>query len=101
MKQLRKHTLYVGLLDQDTKTQLVSTPSAKVIINKAIGDCTISDATGYYTHHDGTQIVEPSLRVEVLFKLDSEVLEACHTIKKALNQESIGVSCEVVNSMLA
>lgn len=100
MELLKKHTLYIGLLDKDTKTQLVSTPNAKTLINKTLGDCTISDATGYYTHEDGTQVVEPSLRVELLFKQDKEVFDACSTIKKELNQESIAISVESINSML-
>lgn len=98
--ELKKHTMFIGLLDKDTKKQVVTTPIAKSIINKVVGDCTISDAMGYYTHEDGTQVQEPSLRVEMLFKLDEQVMAMAQQLKKELNQESIGVMTEAVNSML-
>ena len=100
MEKLKKFTLLVGLNDKDTKTRIVNKNTAKQIIMSICGDCTISDAIGYYTHDDGTKVIEKSLRVELLFKADNEVISYCQQIKKALNQESIALSCTYEDSML-
>ena len=100
MDRIKKYTLLVGLNDKDTKTRIVNKNRAKEVIMDICGDCTISDALGYYTHEDGTKVTEKALRVELLFKADNEVISYCHAIKKALNQESIALSCSYEDSML-
>ena len=100
MDRIKKFTLLVGLNDKDTKTRKVNRNKAKQVIMNICGDCTISDAIGHYTHEDGTVVTEKSLRVEMLFKADNEVISYCHAIKKALNQESIALSCTYEDSML-
>ena len=84
--------MYVGLHDKDTKKQVIPTRQAKKIIMGIVGDCTISDAMGYYTHDDGSKVIEKSLRIELLFKADNDIINYCKQLKKELNQESIAVS---------
>lgn len=100
LQQIKKYTLLVGLNDKDTKKQVIPTRQAKKIIMSIVGDCTISNATGFYTHDDGTKVVEKSLRIELLFKADNEIISYCKQLKKELNQESIALSASYENSML-
>ena len=100
MDRIKKYTMLVGLNDKDTKKRIVNKNKAKEVIMEIVGDCTISDAVGHYTHEDGTIVNEKCLRVEMLFKADNEVISYCHAIKKALNQESIALSCTYEDSML-
>lgn len=100
MEAIEKYTLYVGLYDKDTKTKLVADDAARDIINNIVGDCTISDAYGYYTHDNGERVKEDTLRVELLFKKEDDVRLYCKEIKERLNQESIAVCKELVPSAL-
>ena len=100
MDRIKKHVLLVGLNDKDTKKRLINKRRATQMLMDICGDCTISEAMGRYTHDDGTVVTEKSLRVELLFKADNEVMAYCHAIKKALNQESIALSVQYEDSML-
>jgi hypothetical protein len=97
---MKKQILYVGLKDKDTKKQEISTRKAKNIIAKLCQDCTLSESVGVYTHRNGKQIKENSIKVELLFKSESEVKEIARNIKAILNQESIGYEVVESNSML-
>lgn len=99
-EQLEKYTLTIGLNDKDTKTQLISRKKAISLIQNIVGDSTITDADGCYTHNNGEIVREKSLKVELLFKSSSDIIAYCEAIKKALNQESIAVSKETVTSAL-
>ena len=57
MKLLR-HTLIIGLNDKDTKKQVTNRHHAKKIIMGIVGDCTMTDALGHYTHEDGSTVNE-------------------------------------------
>jgi gamma-glutamylcysteine synthetase len=97
---MTKHTLYIGLHDQKTKRQEITTIDAfKVVANifqNTTGGATITEAMGVYTYNDGTVAIEPSLRCEI-FGADLEsVYAAIAQIKTALNQEKIALEeCEV------
>ena len=97
---ITKHILYVGLNDKDTKKQEISTKQAKDYLFNLIGDCTISDATGHYTHDNGMAVLEKSLRIEMLFKKNDEVMRYAQAIKSKLNQESVALEVQEVNSTL-
>ena len=101
---IQKFTLYVGLNDKDTRKQEISTLEAyKVVSNLITADFdggTIYEATGIYKHDDGTFVTETTLRIELLFRDKQQVRALCNTLKKVLNQESIAVQCEVVDSQL-
>lgn len=98
--KVKKHTLFIGLNDKDTKKQIISNSKARNIISDVVGDCTISKAYGCYTHDNGTKVKENTLRVELLFKADNEVLLFCKRLKELLNQESIALVSSYENSVL-
>lgn len=91
-----KHTFSIGLFDKDTKLQQISTLEAyKIIMNlvgNAFGGGSIYEAQGFYTHDDGTMVIEPSLMVHTMYSLDDmdeKINQFCDTVKTLLNQESI------------
>ena len=97
---MKKHIFYVGLNDKDTKKQEYPKEYFLSTIYETVGDCTISDSYGYYTHADGTLVKEPSLRVEMLFKNDADMPKFADKLKVELNQESIGYETMESNSVL-
>lgn len=86
-------TVLIGLNDKDTKKQEIATDIAKSIVACAFASAcdgaTVSDAIGIYTHNDGKQVQEKSIRVEIFNGDDVKIIEAIHEIKRSLNQESI------------
>lgn len=98
--RIARHTLIVGLNDKDTKKQVCNRHTAKRVIMNIVGDCTISDAIGRYTHEDGSIVNEKSVKVELLFKADNEVMAYAQQIKKELNQESIALVKDYIESEL-
>jgi uncharacterized lipoprotein YmbA len=101
---MKKFTLYVGLNDKDTKTQLVSTLEAYKVINNVllqyVDGATIFEARGIYKHDDGTFTTENTFRIELLFVETETVKEIVKVLKAMLNQESIAVQHEIVESEL-
>ena len=100
MSKMLRHTLIIGLNDKDTKKQVCNRQTAKNIVMGICGDCTITDAQGFYTHEDGYKVKEKSIKVEMLFKADNEVLCYAKQIKKALNQESVALVKDYIESTL-
>ena len=100
---MMKYTLYIGLNDKDTKQQNINTLDASKIVQNVLtektGGGTISSATGVYKHDDGTVIIENTLRVEIVAAALEAVREAINIIKTALNQESIILQTERVESV--
>jgi hypothetical protein len=93
-----KTTLYVGLFDQHSHVQKFTTLEAFKIVDSLIlarfGGATISESHGIYKHNDGSTVIEPSLRIELVHE-DSEqpLLDSLvQDIKLILNQESILVT---------
>ena len=102
---MRKITLYIGLNDKDTKTQKISTLDAYAMVcNTLKVDATISEARGVYTHADGTIVFETSLVVELLDFDDTITNEwlkrKTKTLKEVLNQESVAVQVQDIDSEL-
>ena len=98
---LTKYTLYIGLNDKDSKVQEISTIDAYKMVGALVGDCTIQEARGLYTHQDGTQVLESTLIVQIIdFGGNMDVAPIVELIKTALNQESIAVIREQVDSRL-
>ena len=102
--KLEKFTLFIGLNDKDSKQQEINTIDCyKILMNlfsKNSVDCTISESQGFYTHLDGTFTIEKSLRVEILFSSKEKIYSLCDAIKILLNQESIAVQRDLVESEL-
>lgn len=101
---IEKFTLYVGLNDKDSKVQEISTLEAYKIINNLLlaytDGATIFEAVGIYKHEDGSFVTENTLRIELMFIDKKSVKEIVKNIKTLLNQESVAVQREVVESEL-
>ena len=99
-----KHTLFIGLNDKDSKQQEINTLDAfKIVLNltkKYYDGGTITEAKGFYTHEDGTLTIETSLILSILFAETEKTLQLVKEIKQALNQESIALQTEDINSNL-
>lgn len=100
MEQLEKYTLLIGLNDKDSKQQEVETQDAMKLVTNVVGDNTMQVVQGHYTHEDGTEVDETTLKVELLFKKESDIRLYCKDIKRLLNQESIAVNKEISMSAL-
>ena len=100
---MHKYTLYIGLNDKDTKRQKLDNLEASKIVQNILTDITgggtIYNATGVYKHDDGTIIIENTLRVEIVASALEAVKKAIEYIKRALNQESIILQTERVESV--
>ena len=97
--KIMNYVMYVGLNDQDTKKQEVTTELAMECIGDTVGDCTLSMAQGRYTHANGVAVRENTVRVELFDKEEQEVKRYCEVLKKMLNQESIAVQEVTEKSM--
>ena len=101
---IEKTTLFIGLNDKDSKQQNFTELEASKIVSKILIknglDCTISEAMGGYTHSDNSIVIEKSLRVELLFCNKSKILPVIPELKAILNQESIAVQYEKIDSEL-
>lgn len=99
---MKKFILYVGLNDQETKQQEITTVDAyKVATNIFVattGGATITEARGVYTHDDGTIVVENTLRCEIFGATTEQIEKAAKQLKTALNQESIAIEEIETNS---
>lgn len=97
---MKKIILYLGLFDQTTHKQEISTLDAYKIASNLLTDIigfgTITEAMGVYTHDDGTIVNEPTLRIEVS-NIDIESMKRLAiALKSTFNQES--VAFEVVHT---
>ena len=103
--QIKKYIIFIGLFDKDTKTQKTDTVAAcnliqNIILSNGHDGATISNATGIYKHDDGQIIIEPSVRVELLFATDKQIKNICAAVKNALNQESLALESQIIESRL-
>lgn len=103
--KIQKYILFVGLNDKDTKTQKIPTLAARdliqnIILGQGLDGATISEAIGIYKHDNGQIITEKSVRIEVLFATEKQILKICQQIKVALNQESVALESQQINSRL-
>ena len=104
-----KCTLYLGLNDKDSKKQEIETDVCKQVLlytmlNQRL-DGTIIEAQGVYTHENDTVTVENSFKIELLCFMDEKefmgkIRKIVNYLKAALNQESVAVVREYINSEL-
>ena len=98
---MKKYTIYLGLNDKITKKQETETPAAIEMLARYLKDATIAEATGFYTHDDGTFVIEKTLKIEKIdFNDDFDMERAAADLKKMFNQEAIAVEFSEVNSQL-
>ena len=83
----------VGLFDQKSKKQEISTVDALQTITRYVidhcGGGTITTGNGVYTHEDGTVVVEPSIIIKIVGAKFDDVGNLVEDIKIFLNQESV------------
>ena len=99
-----KYILYVGLNDKDTKTQKIDTLSAynltnNILLNYVEG-ATITQSKGIYKHNNGNVVIENTLIIELLFTDKTTVETIAKELKMALNQESIAIQKQTIESYL-
>ena len=102
---IKKFTLFLGLCDKDSKLQKISTVEAyKMVQNILFGagfdGGTIFEANGFYKHTDGSVVIEPSFKIEILDFGKIGIRPLVDELKRVFNQESIAVQEEDVNSYL-
>lgn len=101
---IKQHVLILGLNDKDTKKQKISTKKAyKItmnILSEHFSGATITETKGFYKHDNGTLTFETSLKIELLFAEDKQVLEVIEQLKTIFNQESIALITNTINSKL-
>lgn len=87
-------TIFVGLFDKDTRTQIIDTKDAEKDIAEVcaerFGGATISRCMGVYKHHDGEVVMEPSIRIEVAFVTEELARSVAAELRDKFNQESVG-----------
>ena len=83
----------VGLFDQESKKQEISTPDALDKITAYVidhcGGGTITMGNGVYTHEDGTVVVEPSIIIKIIGAKFEQIGKLVADIQVFLNQESV------------
>lgn len=89
---MNKHEIFIGLNDKDTKTQVISTEDTMLKVHALVGDCSMSLIQGYFTHADGSMIVEKTIKCEVFGMEDDKIHAIVEQLKVKLNQESILVN---------
>lgn len=93
-----KQTIYLGLNDQNTKVQVISTKKAFCFVadlcNDYFNGATISLCDGLYKHTNGEKVSEQTIKIE-LFNASQDMLhQFIGYIKKQFNQESILLTTE-------
>lgn len=94
-----KFTIYLGLNDKDTKEQEITTLNAYKIAVNIVGDCSISELTGYYTHNNNDVVIEKSLKIEVFGKPETDIKQIAEQLKLTFNQECVIIQKQIVDSL--
>ncbi len=102
---MMKYNLYIGLNDKTTKRQEISTVEcykliSNIMIANKVEGYTILQAQGFYIHQDKTITTENSLKVELMFTDIETVQQIIADIKKILNQESVVLERQKIESEL-
>ena len=104
---MEKLTISIGLLDKDSKTQLIDNEQAMKTVNNCflsrLDAFTVYYAKGVYTHENGQQVQENTIRVEVVAFNDNDynnTIQSIKEVKQLLNQETILLEKQTINSYL-
>ena len=89
---MNKHEIFIGLNDKDTKKQVIPTEDAMLKVHALVGDCSMSLIHGYFTHADGSMVIEKTIKCEIFGMEDDTVHAIVEQLKLDLNQESILVN---------
>lgn len=101
---MKKHILYIGLNDKDSKQQEIDSLTAfKIVLNqvrKYYDGGTVKECKGFYTHESGEVTIENTLEVSILFADDEKTRALITDLKQVINQESIALQRETITSEL-
>lgn len=91
-----KYELFVGLNDRKTEVQEITTENALNTIYDMVFEytdgATVSVAKGVYKHHNGSKVLENTVKIELMF-IDKPTVKALVELLKAqFNQESVAVN---------
>lgn len=99
---MKLYTIYIGLNDQHTRRQERPTAEAVSIIEavlfERVGGATISSARGLYAHADGGKVLEATVRAEIFGAELEAVRAAAAEIRDKLNQESVALTVQEIES---
>jgi PII-like signaling protein len=104
-KYFVKHDIYLGLFDKDTHTQKIASDAGKLMAERMVAryytGATVFTADGIYYHDDGSLVIEPSLKIEILVFSDKDpLMDFIKELKETFNQESVALQNSKVESML-
>lgn len=95
-----RYTIYIGLNDRTTRRQDIRTERALGLVANAVrywlGNGTITEATGVYTHDDGEAVTERTLVVTATHDKPEAVNAFAEAIREAFNQECVYIECDRV-----
>lgn len=104
---MEKLVISIGLNDKDKKTQVINNDNAMKLVNNCFTSkleaFTTYFAKGVYTHDNGAIVEENTIRVEVVTFTDKDktnTIKAIKDIKALLNQESVLLETQLINSVL-
>ena len=96
-------TFFIGLNDKVSKKQEILTVDAFKIVenifNTYTDGATIRECRGIYKHDNGDHVIENTLECFTFEIDDQKIMEIVSILKNLLNQESILVRKEEVNTV--
>ncbi|MEG0329689.1 MAG: hypothetical protein RR602_06710 [Longicatena sp.] len=99
----KKYTLYIGINDKDTYTQLISTNQARDIVNEIciryVGGYSAWEAIGGYVDDTKTLTQEHTLVYSFYDVKEEQITSIMDEVLDKLNQSTILVECEDAKSM--
>lgn len=97
-----KYILSIGLNDRITLNQEIPTDAAmKIIVDAVLRHCgggAITTSTGIFTNADNVPTVETSVQVTIYADNADDVRECAFELVNTLNQESIYIETQAVES---
>lgn len=101
-KETLTYTLYIGLNDKDTYTQLISNDDARAIVDdicfKYVDAFTSSEARGSWTDESGVPTYENTLIYMFSDTSEEQITAIMDEVLTALNQSSILMSVDTVQT---
>ena len=87
------YKIYIGLNDQLTKRQEISTEKALIDVSEYLANnfegATAYNAIGIYKHENGEIVRENSIVIELVFVNDEDVTKMINHFRVIFNQESV------------
>lgn len=101
---MQQFTLIIGLNDKNTKKQEIDTISCYKLVNNLllqyVNGATIYQAQGIYKHENGQVVIENSLKIDIIDASRDIIEKIASQIKTILNQESVVIIENTINSEL-